>query len=589
MFWARRAATDVICPDYSSFTEDEQEEDDSLDSDGEDAKSSRILIRIRTIRQLVDTTRYVGYEKSMRSIVPLLGMLKNDEEFVVREMLTREIVKLAEYLCSIEEKEQGYFCLLHELLPIVIEYATDLNSHVRTTATDSLVKLSSLLVSSDVEMYILPIVQSLIRDMTTDAYRIQGAQFLGGLSTVIQGDLLRDFIFSHFVLLANDPVTLVRKSVSLYIGDMCRIANTDALREKVFSIFLKFTKDKFWTIRREAVKSLPAVSKCVSHQRRAEVLVPVFCELSRDQSYWVCSAAYEVLVGPDRWNEVDQLYASLVSSRQQVVRRSLASSLHEIARILGTKVAEEHLLRVFEEFLKDNEICSVLLANISKFFAVLTEEKRLHYLDMLEGYFKSADWRVRRVMAEQFGALASQYALHVIEKRFVPLFFVCVNDPVNAVRLTIIGSFCAVFRLLTESSMVLHGFMSQICELSVSRHFYIRQLFSSICGIAIEEVDAETYRSELLPRLLALATDRVPNVRLTVAQSVNKVLEHFEVDSSILEVHSQLASDCDPDVAFYATGMLPRRVLTRLNCQEELELSSSLSVESDVESFSLKE
>ncbi|XP_049849400.1 serine/threonine-protein phosphatase 4 regulatory subunit 1-like isoform X3 [Schistocerca gregaria] len=572
----------------------------------------------------------------MRSIVPLLGMLKNDEEFVVREMLTREIVKLAEYLCSIEEKEQGYFCLLHELLPIVIEYATDLNSHVRTTATDSLVKLSSLLVSSDVEMYILPIVQSLIRDMTTDAYRIQGAQFLGGLSTVIQGDLLRDFIFSHFVLLANDPVTLVRKSVSLYIGDMCRIANTDALREKVFSIFLKFTKDKFWTIRREAVKSLPAVSKCVSHQRRAEVLVPVFCELSRDQSYWVCSAAYEVLgpfvatfgvetvptvildifrsfymrssadvnvaqycafnfpavllaVGPDRWNEVDQLYASLVSSRQQVVRRSLASSLHEIARILGTKVAEEHLLRVFEEFLKDNEICSVLLANISKFFAVLTEEKRLHYLDMLEGYFKSADWRVRRVMAEQFGALASQYALHVIEKRFVPLFFVCVNDPVNAVRLTIIGSFCAVFRLLTESSMVLHGFMSQICELSVSRHFYIRQLFSSICGIAIEEVDAETYRSELLPRLLALATDRVPNVRLTVAQSVNKVLEHFEVDSSILEVHSQLASDCDPDVAFYATGMLPRRVLTRLNCQEELELSSSLSVESDVESFSLKE
>jgi serine/threonine-protein phosphatase 4 regulatory subunit 1 len=54
-------------------------------------------------------------------------------------------------------------------------------------------------------------------------------------------------------------------------------------------------------------------------------------------------------VGCNRWKEVRELYRSLVTCRSANIKQTLASSLHEIARILGEfKVVEEELVPVFE-------------------------------------------------------------------------------------------------------------------------------------------------------------------------------------------------------------------------------------------------
>ena len=42
------------------------------------------------------------------------------------------------------------------------------------------------------------------------------------------------------------------------------------------------------------------------------------------------------------------MYLNLVSSQNIAVKKTLALSLHEIAKILGTKLAEEDLASVFE-------------------------------------------------------------------------------------------------------------------------------------------------------------------------------------------------------------------------------------------------
>jgi hypothetical protein len=71
-----------------------------------------------------------------------------------------------------------------------------------------------------------------------------------------------------------------------------------------------------------------------------------------DVLYIVCVAVLYTL-GRERWGELSDLYEQLVKDLQWKVRRSLSSSLHEVANILGTELTERSLLSPFELFLKD--------------------------------------------------------------------------------------------------------------------------------------------------------------------------------------------------------------------------------------------
>ena len=58
-------------------------------------------------------------------------------------------------------------------------------------------------------------------------------------------------------------------------------------------------------------------------------------------------------VGASRWGELSEAFGTLATQIQWKVRRTLAYSLHDIARILGRELAEQELLSLFDVFLKD--------------------------------------------------------------------------------------------------------------------------------------------------------------------------------------------------------------------------------------------
>jgi len=66
------------------------------------------------------------------------------------------------------------------------------------------------------------------------------------------------------------------------------------------------------------------------------------------------------------------------------VRRTLAFSLHEIAKILGPELTEKELIPVLYHFLKDiQEVKEGVSLNLPKFLIVLTPEQRESYVDKL--------------------------------------------------------------------------------------------------------------------------------------------------------------------------------------------------------------
>ena len=73
-------------------------------------------------------------------------------------------------------------------------------------------------------------------------------------------------------------------------------------------------------------------------------------------------------LGPKSWEKLHKVYDQLVKDSRPKVRRTLAYSLHEIAKILGSELTERELIHVLYHFLKDtDEVAEGAILNLPKF------------------------------------------------------------------------------------------------------------------------------------------------------------------------------------------------------------------------------
>lgn len=80
-------------------------------------------------------------------------------------------------------------------------------------------------------------------------------------------------------------------------------------------------------------------------------------------------------LGLKSWPKLQPVHDQLVKDPRWKVRRTLAFSLHEIAKILGPELSEKELIPVLYHFLKDvNEVKEGVTVNLPKFIEVLTPE-----------------------------------------------------------------------------------------------------------------------------------------------------------------------------------------------------------------------
>ena len=74
-------------------------------------------------------------------------------------------------------------------------------------------------------------------------------------------------------------------------------------------------------------------------------------------------------MGRDHWDDFRKIYIKLAKFNDGRIKKTLAYSIHELARILGTEITEADLVPVMERFLKDssNEIRVGALKNLHIF------------------------------------------------------------------------------------------------------------------------------------------------------------------------------------------------------------------------------
>ena len=258
--------------------------------------------------------------------------------------------------------------------------------------------------------------------------------------------------------------------------------------------------------------------------------------------------AVALTLGRANWPLIRETYETLANDMQWKVRRTVASSIHELGVILGPVIAAEDLVPIFDGFIKDlDEVsgCRAVvqqriqyslgsnniplqvrigaLKHLANFLSLLSTDIRNAYLPRLEEFLKmdnERNWRFRLELTEQLGQLVlmSLFSASDIREYLAPMATQLVQDKVSSVRVaatTVLSDM--LFKLHSLGHPILASSLaSSLVEvLGKSPHWAKRQTYAVLCGEMTRKGEdtggfsPANYSSELLPHLLDLAWDKV--------------------------------------------------------------------------------
>jgi len=271
--------------------------------------------------------------------------------------------------------------------------------------------------------------------------------------------------------------------------------------------------------------------------------------------------AVALTLGRANWPLLKETYETLASDMQWKVRRTLASSIHELGVILGEEAAAKDLVPIFNGFIKDlDEVRIGILKHLADFLKLLRDEDREEYLPKIGEFLKmdnERNWRFRLELCEQVGLLVPLFSPQAVREYLAPIALILVQDKVAAVRSAAASVLSVTVAHLncSDDPSLARSLVGDLAEkLAHSTSWIRRKTFCSVCGELVLVMPCEQFSQDLLPHLLDLTWDNVPNVRYQVANILGAVLpqEYFEPTSPhqemMMQALNQLVSDKDLDV-----------------------------------------
>ncbi|XP_056647680.1 serine/threonine-protein phosphatase 4 regulatory subunit 1-like isoform X2 [Diorhabda sublineata] len=293
---------------------------------------------------------------------------------------------------------------------------------------------------------------------------------------------------------------------------------------------------------------------------------PILSLNVEDEVAYYCAQflpAVVLTLGRSNWHLLKDTVFSLAGNMQYKVRRTVASSLHELAIILGPEIATNSLTQLFEGFLKDlDEVRIGILRHLAAFLKLIDAPKRNTYLPRFSEFLQTDNewnWRFREKLANQLLKAMDLFKPKDVAKHIFGISMDLLSDKVAAVRQ---AALALVVKLISYTSSELNLTSNLLMKLvenfAHSKKWKRRQTFCLLCIELLKEdaLDYELFISEVMPHLLDLSWDPVANIRLVVARCISKYIYKNEkfIEASrndyegIEAVLRRLQADKDCDV-----------------------------------------
>eukprot|EP00759_Apiculatamorpha_spiralis_P032278 PhF_6_TR33724/c1_g1_i1/m.49526/K15424/PPP4R1; serine/threonine-protein phosphatase 4 regulatory subunit 1 len=564
------------------------------------------LQRLVLIRDLGDTARDAGVTATMSRLLPLLPNFVADTEPSVRLVFVEQLYHVATFLVE-KGGEPGYNELTNTFLPFAFELVVDKNVEVGNAATQSVIKLASLVRKEHVEAQLLNVVTTLAHDERAEDYRVVAAQLCNDLAELFGKNLCESTVISEVATLSEDMSFSVRRAVAANLGKIMQTVGPDVAYDRVFPIFHTLCKDEIWGVRKACADSLVVVAKGLENKRRHTDVFDLFVLFCEDVSRWVRVSACQQLgqllftfdkgtitvnmlkyftdmafqgessndsdfseycahsfpgvlqgIGKERWGEMEASFQMLIKDVQWKVRKTMALSLHDVATLVGQDVSERVLVPAFELFLRDlDEIKVAVLQKCDVFVGVLGNGARERCIPLVCGVpGETENWRVRLVVAQRIGHLAKLVTPKFCKGCVAELSLKLLDDSVADVRYSGYYAVGQVLKKLSEDDgSYLQDVLRTVIAYATKPNYCIRMMFVYVAQQVAENNNKKLFETEFLDRLVTMTDDRVANVRMTLSKVVGTTFAHsetFKANPKIVAMKKKLSEDKDDDVAFFS-------------------------------------
>ncbi|CRK99079.1 CLUMA_CG012113, isoform A [Clunio marinus] len=243
--------------------------------------------------------------------------------------------------------------------------------------------------------------------------------------------------------------------------------------------------------------------------------------------------AVMLTLGKQFWPLLHQHFLSLCNDLQSNVRvrKTMAKSIYQIALIIGSEQATKDLVAPFVEFFKDIDDIKIEVAkHVTNFIRIIDPSKHEIIVNQLEMCWHPTvhvvNWRLREQIGIQIVELNKLGPR--IQKENCLLYLTGLSlklmmDKYDCVRKIGIDAFVSCVERIKQKKQLLK-FLS--FHFANSTRWRERQIYILTVDKLLEHraIKPEMFNNYILKKLLELAVDKIPNIRLCIAKCLSYTL-----------------------------------------------------------------
>ena len=402
----------------------------------------------------------------------------------------------------------------------------------------------------------------------TPMVRRSAAQNLGNFAEVVQQEHVKLELLPLFKLLAQDDQDSVRLLAVKNVISFGKLIVDEEDREVILKLCLALASDRSWRVRWSVANNFFEVSESLGDYA-SESLIPAYVNLMKDDEAEVRTAAAFKVADVTRellkYGEEPVLRAfmpelhALAEDNSEHVRASLACMIMDLAPVLGQENTIRYLLPQFLSLLNDEspEVRLNIISKLKVLHDVLAIDRLTErLLPSIAELATDPKWRIRLKIIELIPLLAGQLGHQVFKESLAALCMRWLGDEVFSIRQA------ATENLETLSSMfgvewTVETIIPRIHELNASsKYLYRMQALRAVEVLTkSSSLDKGALNKYLVPLVLEMAADPVPNIRFNVAkcfENVHNRLDGSTVNDRVKPCLRKLENDDDDDVKYYA-------------------------------------
>ncbi len=252
-----------------------------------------------------------------------------------------------------------------------------------------------------------------------------------------------------------------------------------------------------------------------------------------------------------------QRVPQLAEDDSENVRAALAMVATDLARVLGRDATLTHLLPPMLMLLRDstsevrlNIISSLSLLNDVIGADLLTQSLSPAILDLAD----DGKWRIRLAVIERVPLLAKQLGKDFFTDRLLTLCVGWLGDDISSIREAAAKNLKEIAALLGSEWSV--QYLLPRVKRVMEHQSYLRRMNAvRALSLMATAMDAHTAQWEILPMLLEMHCDPVPNVRFNVAKGLGMIgpMLPTSYEGQIVPILTLMMEDPDRDVRYFAT------------------------------------